>query len=285
MRLLITLFLLLAAPLLAADLTVVTYNIRNDNRGDKDNRDWTTVRRPLVVESIREMKPDIFGVQEAFDHQVKQLAKDLPEFKWLGVGRDDGKTKGEYCAIFYRADRLSLIDDKQGTFWLSDTPDVPNSITWGNACTRIATWAEFTDKTTKKTLCVYNTHWDHRGQPSREKSGDLLYKHSETRRATMPTIIMGDFNATPGNQAMKNLLRADLNDPAPLTLTYTKLNPDNPNSRTGHGYSAKKDGSPIDHVLTTPHWKIKRAWIDYFNRDNIYPSDHYPVGAVLELPE
>ena len=152
------------------ELRVMSFNIRYGSANDGEDH-WKN-RREMVFDVFRNHHPDIVGLQEALDFQITEIRKALPEFGEIGVAREDGKTEGEYCAILYRHDQFDI--DESGTFWLSDTPEVPGSSHWGNACVRICTWARLVEKKSGGTFYLYNTHLDHVSQPSREKSAVLL---------------------------------------------------------------------------------------------------------------
>ena len=156
----------------AADTTVrvMTFNIRFDNPGDGPDA-WPH-RKDLAASMIRFHRAGLIGVQEALKHQLDDLTARLPGYAWVGVGRADGREAGEYSAILYRTDRFELMDD--GTFWLSETPEVPGSKSWDAAIERIVTWAQFRDRETGKTFFHFNTHFDHVGQVARAESAKLI---------------------------------------------------------------------------------------------------------------
>ena len=157
-------------PLLpAAELTVATFNIRMETRGDLGTRNWNA-RKDLVVETIRKMNPDLLGVQEALPRQMDYLAGKLPDYERYGVGRDDGKNRGEYSALFVRKERLERDPEEGGTFWLSATPEKAGSKTWGNGVTRICTWARLVDRRTG----VLGTGVPRTGVPEDRGTGGLL---------------------------------------------------------------------------------------------------------------
>ncbi len=164
----LALLLATAAPALPADslVRVVSYNIRYNNPGDGEHA-WP-LRADRVANLLRFYNPDLFGLQEALQGQIDDLVARLPQYAWFGVGRDDGRSAGEGTPIFYRRDRFTLLD--QGTFWLSETPEVPGSKSWDAAITRIATWGRFVDRTTGTRFLYLNTHFDHIGQTARERS-------------------------------------------------------------------------------------------------------------------
>ena len=138
----------------------MTFNIRVDTILDGFNG-WSR-RRDMVCDVISDCRPDILGLQEALKRQVDDILEGVEGYDVIGVGRKDGKTKGEYSCILYRTDRFEPIDS--GTFWLSNRPESPGSLTWGNLCSRICTWGRFVNKWTGRAFYVYNTHLDHLSQ-------------------------------------------------------------------------------------------------------------------------
>jgi len=169
---------------------VMTFNIRYNNPADGENA-WPN-RKDMVASMIRFHGADLLGVQEALRDQVDDLAKRLPEYKWFGVGRDDGHDAGEFSAIFYRKYRFRVLDS--GTFWLSKTPETMGSIGWDAACVRIVTWGKFKDRRSGKEFFHFNIHFDHRGQVARENSAKLLLKRVNKIAGKSPVIVTGDFN-------------------------------------------------------------------------------------------
>ncbi|MGJ8696641.1 MAG: endonuclease/exonuclease/phosphatase family protein [Verrucomicrobiaceae bacterium] len=270
MRTLLLLFL--STFLSAADTTICTFNIRFAAKSDKDLRAWTA-RRNLVAATIKDLNPDILGLQEVLASQLNDLTTALPHYAPLGVGREDGKTKGEFSPILYRKDTYTLID--HGTFWLSDTPDVPGSMTWDNVCERICTWANLKRKSDGKLFAVYNTHWDHRGQQSRLKSADLILSRLK-KSPDSQLILMGDFNATETNPALQKLTAHG------LTNAYLSLHLDNQNRNTFHPWNGHTKGQgTIDHIFLSGSPTIKKSWIDHTQMKTMWPSDHFPVATIL----
>ncbi len=199
---LLALSLLAPTRSLAQDYTFLSYNIRYDNSGDGENQ-WK-LRKESVVALIERHAPDIFGIQEGLHNQVAFLDEQLEDFKFIGVGRDDGKTKGEYSALFYNKNRLKVT--LQGTFWLSPTPD-KISVGWDAALERICTYAQFEDLKNNKKFWVFNTHYDHRGEVARSMSSKLIVeKIKELTNPNEPLILMGDFNSLPDSKAITTLL-------------------------------------------------------------------------------
>ena len=267
----------------ASGLRVLTYNIRYAASGDRGERNWNH-RKKTVIKVIRANRPDVLGVQEALAGQMEDPAKGLPEYPWVGAGRDDGKRKGEFSALFFRKERFTVADGGHGTFWLSATPEVAGSKSFGNKNVRICTWAHLSDADTKQSLYIYNTHWDHQHQGSREASARLILKQVRNRaHKDTPVIVMGDFNATEDNPAVALLLGGAPRKETSFRESFLLLHPEEANRRTFNGWTGRKDGKAlIDHILVSPAWTVKKAWIDRTSEGETWPSDHFPVGAVLE---
>ena len=180
------------------DLQVMTFNIRYGTAYDGGNS-WIN-RRKIVFKLLQNQNADVVGLQEALKFQIDEILEAVPQYVMVGSGRDDGKTEGEYSAILYNRKKFRL--DESQTFWLSDTPEVPGSITWGNACTRICTWARLVEIKTGRAFYMYNLHLDHVSQSSRGKSVALVTERISQRRYKEPYILTGDFNAGENNPAI-----------------------------------------------------------------------------------
>lgn len=193
MNKLTTLFLalLLSCSLSAQRLYVGTYNIRYNNPNDEKEGNAWAQRCPQLCDFINFEQPEIFGTQEVLVDQLHDLMKGLDGYGYIGVGRDDGKEKGEYAAIFYKKDQLSLLDS--GNFWLSPTPERA-FLGWDAACIRICTWGKFQDKISGKQFYFFNTHMDHVGTVARRESARLILKRINQLSKGLPTILTGDFN-------------------------------------------------------------------------------------------
>lgn len=272
------------------ELSATAFNVRYENPGDPGSRSWHE-RIPHVVRTIRDLAPDVLGIQEALHGQAADLWVSLPDYELTGVGRDDGLKSGEYCAILYRRDRFWADLADAGTFWLSDHPTRPGSMTWGNEIPRICTWIRLVDHSTGRGFYVFNTHWDHRHQGSRERAARLIADRIDARRHPAdPVILMGDFNAVESNPAVAFLTGSAVTLageptrwPKPLVESFLHLHPAEPNRRTVHGWSgSNKDAAKIDHVLVSPGVEILAASI-LQNRDPMV-SDHHPVSARFRFP-
>ncbi len=263
-----------AARCRAEPVRVMTFNIRYGTADDGPDR-WER-RRELLLDVIREFNPDVLGVQEALRDQLDALAAALPEHGCVGVGREaDGS--GEYSAVFYRRTRFDLL--AADTFWLSASPDEPGSRTWGNTLPRICTWARLVERADGRRFTVFNTHWDHQSQPARVESGALMAARIAARRAAGdPVLAMGDFNAAETNPAIRALIQqGELQD------TYRAMHSDAQAGATFHGFTGRGQGGKIDFLFATKDWRVAAADIVRTERDGRYPSDHFPVTAIVEL--
>jgi endonuclease/exonuclease/phosphatase family metal-dependent hydrolase len=264
---------------------VMTFNIRYGTAPDGDNA-WS-IRKPLAFDVFTRQKADLVGVQEALDAQLVDIDVAVAGYARVGVGRDDGMKKGEYSAIYYRSERFEV--ESSGTFWFSDTPEVPGSKSWGNDIPRICTWAHLIEKQTGYGLYHFNLHLDHMSQPSREKSVVLLMQRASDRMvASDPLIVTGDFNAGEENLATlymqgKGMVGGATN-PLPLVDSFRAMFPDEDEVKTAHGFSGGSTGGKIDYVYMDAGQMALAAEIDRTNVDGRYPSDHYPVSGTLQLP-
>ena len=263
-------------PVHAESVRVMSFNIRYGNAPDGENA-WPK-RKKLVAKVVKDEQPDLLGLQEALRDQIDYLVDESGEYDKVGVGRErDGG--GEYSAILYRRSRFDLSD--AGTFWLSDTPETPGSKTWGNTLPRICTWARLLDRTSGRRFVMINTHWDHQSQPARLASGELMAKRiEELSAAGEPVIVTGDFNAAPNNPAFEGLLeRASVQD------SFRKVHPDETEISTFNGFGTVPRSPKIDAVLVSQEWSVQDAAIVRTHEGQRYPSDHFPIKAIVELDE
>jgi len=273
----------------ALELRLMSFNVRYENPGDRDTRSW---RQRVVgsVRMIRREKPDIIGIQEALHGQAADLWASLPDYEFFGVGRDDGKIAGEYAGIFYQRDRFEPDTSDCGTFWLSDSPEKAGSKSWGNEIPRVAAWLRLVDRATGRGFYVWNTHWDHRNQPSRERAALLIGRRIDARKhADEPVALIGDFNSMENNPglvyltgrsgALAGSTKVWANG---LMDTYQLLHATEKNRRTLHFWSGRRDGLKVDHILVSRGAKITSSEI--ISQDKPEVSDHFPVTARVVFP-
>jgi endonuclease/exonuclease/phosphatase family metal-dependent hydrolase len=259
----------------AETLKVMAYNLRFASTS-KPNA-WPD-RRPIMVDCLKAADPDIIGTQEGVYHQLKDLENDLQQYRWIGTGREGG-SRGEFMAIFYKKDRFEPLEFDH--FWLSDTPEVIGSSTWGNSVKRMVTWVRFKDRLSAKEFYLVNTHFDHQVQASREKSAELLLARVKKLDPNLPLIITGDFNAKAGaNKAYEILTTENW-----LTDTWNSAKEKRGEVvATFNNFRQKIPGdNRIDWILTRN--VDAPAWIEIVTceKDGQYPSDHFPVYTELSL--
>jgi endonuclease/exonuclease/phosphatase family metal-dependent hydrolase len=244
----------------------------------------------MVFEVIRDHPSDVVGLQEALRFQMDEIRKEFPVYGEIGVAREDGYEEGEYSSVLYRTDRFGV--GESGTFWLSDTPEIPGSNTWGNACVRICSWARLIETKTGKVFYIFNLHLDHVSQTSREKSAVLLAERIKNRRFKDPFVVTGDFNVGESNSVVKYLKGQsgiDLGtgqkiiNTVSMVDTFRVLHSDITDVGTFNGFKGNRQGDKIDYVFTLPTVEVLEAQILYDNVDGRYPSDHFPVIARLYL--
>lgn len=271
-------------------LRLMSFNIRYENPEDLGSRAWHE-RLVGAVRMIREEQPDVIGVQEALHGQAADLWASLPDYEFSGVGRDDGMRTGEYAGIFFRRDRFEPDLSDGGTFWLSDTPEKPGSLTWGNGIPRVASWLRLVDRSTQRGFYVFNTHWDHRHQGSREHAALLLARRIDARKfADQPVVLLGDFNAVEENPGLAYLTGKQVALGGseqvwknPLTDTFRILHPKESARTTLHLWRGSREGSlKVDHILVSKGAEVLSAEIR--DRDQPMISDHFPITARVAFP-
>lgn len=260
---------------MSQSITVMSYNIRLDTESDGINQ-WKN-RITNVGNLIKKYNPDLLGVQEALPNQVRDLKKILPEYDFVGVGREDGKEKGEYSAIYFKKNQFEVTD--QGTFWLSTTPQVPGSKSWDAAITRIVTWALIKEKSSGKEFFYANTHFDHVGKEAREQSAHIIksyitgFQYGIGRE--LPVMITGDFNSEPTEPAYKTMINGN-------EVKLVDSRPADNKTGTYCGFEVNKiECRTIDFIFHSTHWRASGYQVIQDHDGKFYPSDHLPVLATL----
>ncbi|GAB3935178.1 endonuclease/exonuclease/phosphatase family protein [Mucilaginibacter myungsuensis] len=278
-KLLLAILLLASTQIFAQqNMNVATYNLRYANKGDSTAGNGWGSRYPVIAQLIRFNDLDVFGTQEVLHHQLLNLTDSLPGYKWIGIGRDDGKTKGEYSAIFYQSDKYTVV--KSGTFWMSGTDTEHPNKGWDAQLPRICTWAQLKDKKTGFTFNFFNLHMDHVGIEARRESSKLVVSKIKEMVGTIPTILTGDFNIDQHNESY-----AVVNDSGLLkdcfVLSPVKL----ANSPTFNSFKVEgaKGDARIDHIFVSKQFKVNRYGILTHSFGGRVPSDHYPVVVNLSV--
>jgi endonuclease/exonuclease/phosphatase family metal-dependent hydrolase len=256
-------------------LRVVTFNIRLNLASD--GQDAWPLRRDWVASLLDSLDADVIGLQEALAGQVRDLDSALSAHDRVGVGRDDGHEAGEFSPLFYRSDRLEMLDS--GTFWLSETPDSAGSVGWDAALPRIASWARMRMVRGGREILVVNTHFDHVGVEARRRSAALLRERFVSAPNPAPLVLMGDFNVTDTTAAYRVLTVPDHG----LVDAWRAAGSAGPTD-TFTGFEASGQPGPrIDFVFVSREWDVISARAEHLERNGRHPSDHRPLVAELRL--
>ncbi|MFD2865728.1 endonuclease/exonuclease/phosphatase family protein [Mucilaginibacter antarcticus] len=255
-------------------LKIATYNVRYDNKDDSLKGNGWKDRYPVIAQLIQFNDFDVFGTQEAKFHQLNNLMSVLPGYKWIGIGRDDGKQAGEHSAIFYKADKFKIL--KQGNFWLSTITNRPNK-GWDAALPRICTWAQFQDIKTGFKFYFFNLHMDHVGVQARKESVHLVLAKIKEMAPGQASIFTGDFNVDQRNESYAEVLSTgilkDTYDLAPIKYAQ---------SNSFNAFKVDQPGDArIDHIFVTKDFDVRRYAILTNTYHGKVPSDHYPVVAIM----
>lgn len=251
-----------------SEIKVMSYNIRlSSGTIEADSIYHWEHRKQASLELMHQEQPTVFGLQEACPDQMDYMVENLPEYGYIGVGRDDGKRKGEFMSIFYKKDEVELIDG--GTFWLSQTPDQVTK-GWDAACFRTCTWTILKKKDTGKKFVYLNTHLDHKGQEARKESIKLIVaKAEELTGGKLPVFITADFNSPTTNEIFKPMqeVMLDARVEAPVTDERGTLN----------CWGTTPPGVVIDHIFFRGAEAQKFEVLRDKDYGAPYVSDHYPV--------
>ena len=262
-----------------AGLDVMTFNIRQDAAVDSFNN-WK-YRKENVSKMLAYYEPDIVGMQEGLHRQLADLLERLPAYRYVGVGREDGKTQGEYAPILYDTTCVRMLESS--TFWLSQHPDSAGFIGWDGACTRIATWARFRHLSTGKTFLFVNTHFDHVGQEATRRSARLIVGKIRELSEGQPVILTGDFNVSADSDPYRILTT----DGSGLRDLYRESPVREGTSHTYHGFGKVPAGQrhKIDFIFVGPGIQVSQTGIlpESPTRTG-HVSDHNPHWGIVRLP-
>ena len=255
----------------AQELDVMTYNIRYASPNDGPNL-WKN-RKEDMIETLLNINPDLLGLQEVLHTQLLELTNGMSEYSYIGVGREDGKTKGEYSPILYRKDTFEVLDS--GTFWLSETPS-QISVGWDAALERICSYALFLHRQSGKEFWMFNTHFDHVGELARANAARLiLEKINALNTSSLPVVVTGDFNLEPYEEPIQ-IMQSSLED-IQKALAYSE-----PNYGTYNGFDTRSSGERRIDYIFQKGFKLREAnhlWLK--TKNGYWLSDHHPVRAIL----
>jgi len=252
-------------------IDVITFNIRFDNPRDSANA-WPH-RASMVADFVNDQIPDLLGMQEVLWHQYQYLDSALIGYGSVAAGRDDGLRAGEASPVFFRLGRFDKLDE--GTFWLSATPDVPGSIGWGAALTRISTWVRLYDKVQKDTLLFFNTHFDHISDSARVMSSGVLLGMVRELTGDNKFVITGDFNALPESLAIQGMKEDGL---ALDSYLISETPPTGP-AYTFNGWKDEPAEGRIDYIFIRSGMKVLKHETHRVIQEGVFISDHWPVSA------
>lgn len=291
-----------ALPSTPAQFNVATYNLRQLNGGDDNAGNGWERRYPVIAKLVQFHDFDIFGTQEGYKSQLEQLRAAMPQYDYIGIGRDDGKNEGEHSAIFYRTDLFEVID--HGDFWLSENPDRPG-LGWDAVCNRICTWGHFRHIPSGQEFLFFNLHADHIGKRARVESATLVKEKMKEFGNELPVFLTGDFNVDQTHSSYHAF-----NDGVKLVDSYTVGELIYALNGTYNAYNTDDfTESRIDHIFVSPSVKVKKYGVltdTYRTLDQAdapesdspdapreitlrkytprNPSDHYPVKISVTLP-
>lgn len=265
-----------------SSITVMSFNLKRDTLPFGP---YTWQKRAAQAAGlIRDVNPDILGTQELTAATLGDMERLLPQYGWVGQGRGGG-SRGEYTAIFFSREKFSVSE--WNTFWLSRTPERP-SRDRTTPFPRICTWCRLESlQNPGETVTVYNTHLDHISYFARVRGlREILRRISaQYRESPGPTLLMGDFNATPTSRTLRRWIAADLEESAGLMRDcyWAMLQQDKEIGCSHHGFRGKVKGAPIDYIFTSREMAVRQVEIRRDRLEQGFPSDHYPVVARMEL--
>ncbi len=267
------LILIISTYAQAQTTSVMTYNIKYDNKNDTVNN-WND-RKDAMVNLLKKYHPSFIGLQEALYNQLTFLDKALPDYRYIGVGREDGKQKGEFSPILYNTKMYELLQGN--TFWLSPTPE-KISVGWDAALERICTYALFENKISKQKIWVFNTHFDHIGVRARNESARLILKKiMEINKEDHPVVLMGDLNLTPDKEPIQ-LIKKVLQD----GLDISKSSFNGPTGSFNDFNVTAPIERRIDYIFVNGFTVESYIHIDERIATGKHISDHLPVFAVIK---
>ena len=262
-----------------SEMNIVSFNIRMDTPNDGENQ-WK-FRKDCAADLIKFYNVDIFGAQEVLHHQLTDLLERLPDYDYVGVGRTDGKEKGEYAPIIYKKSRYAVV--KTGNFWLAEDKNAVGKKGWDAACERVATWAVLKDKQSGKKFFFLNTHLDHIGKVARHEGAALVLRQVKELAGDMPVIVTGDFNAVETEDPIQVLIDRDNVDHLTDSRSVADLKYGPEWTFHGFGRVPLEKRHLIDYIFIKGNIKVLRHGVLTDTLNHLYPSDHCPIMCVIEI--
>jgi endonuclease/exonuclease/phosphatase family metal-dependent hydrolase len=257
----------------------MTFNVRLDYAGDGPNN-WQ-YRKDAAAKVVNMYDIDIMGGQEVLNNQLNDFLERLPEYGAIGVGRDDGKNKGEFSPLLYKKDRFTA--EKSGTFWISQTPYIAGSMGWDAACTRVASWAVLKDKKSGKSIFAINTHLDHEGLTARKEGANLLIAKINELAGGLPVVLTGDFNDLPTSDAVKTI--TDITKKGYLIDSKSVASRISGSDWTFHDFGRlpvdKRER--IDYIFVSKQVNVSDYKVLQDTLNSVFVSDHKPVYTRLSI--
>lgn len=265
-------------------IRVMSFNIRYNNPDDGINA-WPNRKERVAAMISGIHNADLAGLQEVLRGQLEDLVRLLPEkYSWIGVGRDDGRFEGEYSPVFFDQTRFELL--ATNTFWLSETPEAPGSVSWDSSMTRIVSWGKFRDKETNTVFFHFNTHFDHRGREARVESAKLLRRKIDAIAGAAPVLVTGDFNARETSEPYAVMTGDSSGAKVALSNArrVSKSGHKGPTSTSNDWEEHQGPDTIIDYIFVGNGIEVLSHAIADDKFDGRYPSDHLPVLAEIVLP-
>jgi len=258
------------------DFRVITFNIRYSNPGDGINS-WDN-RKAFLVRELDSLAPDLMGMQEVLKSQLDYLTANLAGYRAVGVGRDNGRTDGEYSPVLFRSNRFDVTD--WGTFWLSPTPNDTGSVGWDAALTRICTWVRFREKVSGFEFFFLNTHFDHMGDTARTESAKLITDFISKHTGDYPVVLTGDFNSTPEDRPYRVFC-----DPGSGLRDICRMGNEFADCSEGtfNGFGSEKGPERIDMIFVKGRWEPESFSVLKLKQGDMFISDHWPVLGELKI--
>lgn len=255
-----------------APLRALTFNVRYGTAPDGENA-WEK-RRDLLLQVLEQQNADLVALQEALAFQLDLFLEKFPRYRASGAFRRGGR-EDEWTGIL--VDRKRFDVEQEGQFWLSDTPEKVGSTGWDAALPRLCAWAVLAERDGGRRCAVFATHMDHQGEKARLESMRLILARARESAHGLPVLLMGDFNAAEDSPPLRLAREAGFRD------SYRVLHPEDKDAGTFHAFTGRTDGAKIDFVLVDAAWDVREAAIVRTAAQGRYPSDHFPVGAVLAV--